>query len=287
MVVRVVTDSTSYIPDELLARYGIDVVSLAVTFGEDSQREVDVDDAAFYARLEASATLPTSSQPPLAEMIDAFDRPAARGDDVVGVFISSEMSGTFDNAEMACDVVRSRYADVTILVVDGRSNCMELGFAALAAARAAVDGASAAAVAQAARDTTLHTRFIFIPRDLDNLRKGGRIGTASALLGSMLQVKPILTVADGVTQVVAKPRTTRRALDELVSRFSDDVHKKGLADVIVHHIDDEWTASELAKRVSAIAERDVPIVPIGPVIGTHVGRGAVGIAYQTRELMQK
>jgi DegV family protein with EDD domain len=287
MAVRVVTDSTSYIPQDLRKRYEIDVVSLSVSFGEDSQRETDVDEDEFYARLESSPRLPTSSQPPLAELIDAFDGPASRGDDTVGVFISSDMSGTFGTAEMARDVVLSRYPDVTIEVVDARSNCMEEGFAVLAAAEAAVDGATAAEAARAARDATVHTRFIFIPRDLENLRKGGRIGTASALLGSMLQVKPILTVTDGVTQVVSKPRTTRRALDELVSRFGSDVREKGLVDVVVHHIDDEWTAGELARRVSEIAHRDVPIIPIGPVIGTHVGRGAVGIVYQTEEPMRK
>ena len=155
------------------------------------------------------------------------------------------------------------------------------------AARAAADGADVDAAASAARDMTEHSRFIFVPKDLENLRKGGRIGRASALVGSILQIVPVLTVSDGVTSTLGKTRTRSKAMAEVISRLAQDASAKGLVEVVVHHIDDPDAGAQLAGMAAEIAGHPVPVVPIGPVIGIHVGRGAVGAAYVTREPMDK
>jgi len=205
------------------------------------------------------------------------------GDDVVGVFISSDMSGTLASAELVANEIRESDPDAVIRIVDSRSNSMQLGFAVIAAAREAAAGGDVDACAAAAEETTLHTRFLFTPHTLDYLRKGGRIGGASALLGGLLQIHPILTVEDGVTQSFEKIRTKRRALERIVEVFAQDVEKAGLEDVIVHHIDDPAEGEQLAKMAQVVAGRPVPIQSIGPVIGLHVGPGTVAVVYRTRE----
>lgn len=284
MPTRVVTDSTAYLPRPWLDELGIEVVSLFVTFAEgDSVPEVDVAPAEFYARLAASRGLPRSSQPPTAEFDRVFRAALDAGDEVCGVFLSSDMSGTFAGASSAREAILRERPDAVIELVDSRSNCMQLGFCVLAAARAARDGASAAEAAEAARGIIPRSRLLFTPGTLEYLRRGGRIGNASALLGAMLQVKPILTVADGVTTTVAKVRTTKRAVEEIVETAEADIARFGLADIAVHHIDDEATAHEIAASFEGALGREVPVIAIGAVLGAHTGPGTVGVVYVTKE----
>jgi DegV family protein with EDD domain len=165
---------------------------------------------------------------------------------------------------------------------------MELGFAAIAAAEKAAAGGSVAEVVAAAEEMTQRTRFLFTPMTLEYLRRGGRIGNASALLGSLLQIKPILTVVDGATDTFAKVRSLQRAWDTVADAFAADIAEKGgLGDVYVHHIDDPEAGARFAERIAGIAGRPVEIVPIGPAIGTHVGPGTVGVVYYTNGAMHK
>jgi DegV family protein with EDD domain len=287
MGVRIVADSVSYLAPSMVEGLPVEVVSLYVVDGDVSVRETEIGDREFYDRLAASPTLPTSSQPSVVELAAAFRAGAEAGDDVVGVFISSDMSGTVQAAGLARDLVLEQWPETRIEIVDSRSNCMEEGFAVLAAARTAAAGGTVEEAAQAARDMTRHTRFVFVPKDLENLRKGGRIGRASALVGSILQIVPILTVADGVTSTLGKTRTRSKAMAEVISRLAEDAAAKGLVEVVVHHIDDPDAGARLAGMAAEVAGHPVPVVPIGPVIGIHVGRGAVGVVYVTREPMDK
>lgn len=286
MSVRVVVDSTSYIPKDMRDELDIDVVSLAVVFPEGAVRELDVDDAGFYRRLSSEGKIPTSTQPTPAEMEQAFLAALDAGHDVVGVFISSDMSGTFSSAELAARGIRESRPDAVIELVDSRSNSMQLGMAALSAARAARDGADAAACAAAARETMLRTRFLFTPHTLEYLRLGGRIGTASAFLGTMLQIRPILTVEHGITEAFDKVRTRRRALELIVETFRADVEKYGFRDAFIHHIDDPAEGQALADMCEPIAGRPLQIVPIGAVIGLHVGPATVAVVYETEQPMR-
>lgn len=283
MAVKLITDSTSYIPRDLRQRWDIGVVSLSslldgVTFADDAE-----DYEPFYRALSASRSMPTTSQPAVQDLVDLMEERVAAGYHVVGVFISEKMSGTYSTALLARDMVRERYPDAVIEVVDGRSNSMELGYAALAAAEVAAEGGTAAEVADAARERTRRTRFLFVPATLEYLRRGGRIGGASALLGSLLQITPILTVANGQTDVFAKVRGRHKALDAVVEAFASDMGTAGIGDAVIHHIHDEEAGAALAERIAAVMERDVSICPIGPAIGAHVGPGAVAVVYHTIE----
>lgn len=281
MGVRVVTDSTSYLSTRERERHGIEVVTLYVNFGQESFAEEGLENEWFYDRMASEKDLPTSSQPSVQSMTDVFTAAVEAGDDVCGIFISADMSGTYETARLAAGMVLDSHPDARIEIVDSRGNCMQLGFAVLEAARVASAGGSVEEVADAARATVPRTRFLFVPDTLDYLRRGGRIGGASALLGSMLQIRPILTIRDGKTDVWGKVRTKRRALQSIVDTLVADTGTAGLAEVAVHHIHDEAAGRVLADMVTAATGHGVAVIGIGPVVGLHVGPGTVGVVYRT------
>lgn len=287
MAVRVITDSTCYIPAEQLDALGIRLVSLAVVYEGEVHRETDMDVPAFYDRLERGTAVPTSSQPPSEEILAAFAEAVEAGEDVLGVFLSSEMSGTYGSALVARRTVLDAHPDARIAVVDSRSNSLELGFAVLDGAEAARAGETLVACVEAVLGAMARSRFLFVPATLEYLRRGGRIGGASALIGGLLQIRPILTVVDGRTDVLARVRTQRRALDEMLSTFRADIERYGLKRVAVHHIHDPLAGAALAREAGAIAKTDVPSYLLGPVIGVHVGPGTVGVVYETCEPMRE
>ena len=290
MGVRVITDSTSYIPEEMSKGLPISFVSLTATLGGVTRREIDMsheETEAFYQQMMDTGEFPTSSQPSVAELLEAFEAPVAEGHEVVGVFISRLMSGTLATAEMAREQVLDRHPGARIELVDSRSNSMEIGFSALAAARAAAEGGSVDDVVAAAEHMVARTRWYFVPATLDYLRMGGRIGAASALLGSVLDIKPILTVRNGVTDSVKKVRTRQRALSEIADIVAADIAAKGLGDIVVHHIHDEDAARHLAGLLQEKTGHAPRIIPLGVVVGLHVGPGSLGVVYWTQEEQHK
>jgi DegV family protein with EDD domain len=217
--------------------------------------------------------------------LDVFRSAAEAGAEVLGVFISEKMSGTLQTARLAAGMVLEEFPTARIELVDSRSNSMQEGLAAEAAARAAQAGETLDRCRQAALDTIERTRYLFTPETLEYLRRGGRIGGASALLGGLLQIKPILTVRDGETDVFARVRTRKKALAEMARIFSDDVREQGLREVIVHYIGERGAAEDFAAEyVEPVAKRKVRIIPVSPVIGVHVGP-AVAIVYETERAL--
>ncbi|MFZ5597541.1 MAG: DegV family protein [Bacillota bacterium] len=282
MPVKVVTDSTSYIPPNLREEFDISVVSLSVSFGAESYREEEIDNSTFYKKMEEKG-IPVSSQPSPGDIYDIFNRLVQDGNDVVGIFISSDMSGTCNTARIAKKMINDMNPEAVIEIVDSRSNCMELGFAVLAAARAAKEGKPVDMVVDEANRIIKRSRFLFVPKTLEYLRKGGRIGGAAALLGSIIQIRPILTVVDGVTAILAKVRTWDRAVQTILDQLFEDIGKKGLGEIVVHHINSEADGKKMAMAIEKKLTVKVPVFPIGPVIGLHVGPGTVGVAYYTKD----
>ena len=281
MSISVVTDSVASIPADILAENAIDVVSLYINDGEVNERELDMDVAAFYDRLADMQSLPTSSQPSVDEILTAFRRALERGNDIVGVFISEKMSGTWQAAGLAADMARADFPDARIEIVDSGSNSMEEGFGAIAAAKAALAGETAQACVAAAQHTLSRSRYLFTPHTLEYLRRGGRIGGASALIGGLLQIKPILTVENGAVETFAKVRTNSRALAEITAKLAADITAHGLAQVVVHYIVDRELAETYAReQIEPLAGGPVRVIPVSPVIGLHVGP-AVGVVYET------
>lgn len=278
MAIKIVTDSTSYIPKKYLEKYDISVVSLNILLKNTNRRETSISNQTFYKEMEEAKEFAVSSQPTPEEFYDVFDKIAKNGDDIVGIFISSEMSGTYSTANLVKNMILEKY-DINIEIIDSRTNCMQMGFIVLEAAKHAKFGKSMNEILDIANNTIKNSRFVFSPSVLDYLKKGGRIGSASALIGNLFQIKPILTVNNGKTDVLAKVRTKKKAVSTIIDILMNDLKEKELGGVIVHHINCEEDGLTLAKTLEEKLNMKVDIQDIGPVIGSHVGPGSIGIAY--------
>lgn len=287
MSVRVLTDSTSYIKDDILKELDILKISLSVKFHDEEFKEVEIDNESFYKKMEEKG-IPMSSQPSVSELKDLMESVVKEGDSLLCVFISSEMSGTYSSAHMVRDMVLEEYPHGQIEILDSQSNCMQLGYAAIAAAKAAKEGKDLQQVKAAAEENMKRSRFVFVPHNLTYLKKGGRIGSASALLGNILGIIPILTVEEGITTVLTKVRTKKKAIDFMIEKLCLDIKNYGIADIMVHHINAVEAAMETVRKIKDAIQReiDIQICDIGPVIGLHVGPGAIGIAYCTERPMR-
>lgn len=282
MAIKIITDSTSYIPTEYIEKYGISVVSLNVYMDDKSTRELDIDNKFFYEEMNSLNEIPKSSQPIPDEMLNTFENIVKNGDSIIGIFLSSSMSGTFSSANLIKNMILENYPQADITIIDSKTNCMQMGFAVIEAAVASIEGKSKDDIINVVNNVLNNSRFLFSPDTLDYLKKGGRIGSASALLGTILQIKPILTVNDGTTSIFTKVRTRKKAIDTIINSVFEDIEKNGLGDVIVHHINCENEGLKLAKRLEEKLHIPVKIQSIGPVIGLHVGPGSIGIAYYTK-----
>ena len=279
MPVAVLTDSTAYLPGELLACYDIGVVPLYVVLpgrsGREGRegREIGPDDVARALAVRGQRV--STSRPTPGDFVLAFRRRLEQGADrIVSVHLSSELSGTCDAARLAA----AQVGEHLVTVIDSRSAAMGVGFPVLAAARAAAGGAEADEVAEVARNTAAATRTFFVVDTLEHLRRGGRIGSAAAVLGSALSVKPLLHMRNGQVLPLEKVRTFARALSRLVQR-AVEAAGDGPVSVAVHHLAAperaERLAAELRERLPAMEELFVS--ELGAAIGAHVGPGAVGV----------
>ncbi len=281
MPVVVITDSTAYLPAGMVAARGLRMVPLEVRLGERIGREgVDIDAAELTAALADRHMDVQTSRPAAAEFVACYRRALAAGaDGVVSVHLSRELSGTWESARLAADEV----GPDRVRVVDSRATGMGLGYAVLAALDAADAGLSGAAVEAAAADVASRCRMFFSVDTLDRLRRGGRIGTAAALVGTALGVKPLLHVAQGRILPLEKVRTTARAAQRLVE-LSVKAAGDGPVDLAVHHL----AAAERAEDVAARLRERIPHVArllvseVGAVIGAHVGPGLLGVVVVPR-----
>lgn len=281
MTVVVITDSTSSLPRADLDRLQIGVVTLYVDEDGHSVPETDIDLPVFYGRLPEMQILPTTSQPSPGDFAETFGPIVDCGDDVLAVLISAKMSSTFHAAEMGAASIRERHPGARISLVDSESNSMQEGFAVLAAAECAAGGGDLVECEAAARATVSRTRFLFAPASLEYLSRGGRISGAARLLGSVLRIVPILTATDGVTGVAGTVRTHARALARIATLMAADIDHFGFRRAVVQAVaDDEGAARFASEIIEPLAGSSVPVVPVGVVVGIHVGP-AIGVAYET------
>ena len=278
--VAVVTDSTANLPPEMAAARDVTVVPLYVVFGPDrTERESDITDyPAFFEELRGSESLPSTSQPSVGDFMSAYQPLLADGLDIVSIHISAGLSGTYDSAVQAAEqLARDGEGGERIQVIDSETVAGALGLVVLGAcAAAARDGATHASVEEHTRATRAELKMWFAVDTLEFLKRGGRIGAASAWIGSTLRIKPILTVESELTPV-ERVRTSSRAFERLVE-YARRRHESGADAWVVQHIAAEDEARRLAERCTEVFGRGPEFVSeIGPVVGTHAGPGLLGI----------
>jgi DegV family protein with EDD domain len=275
--VAVVSDTTGYLPRELVEGAELRIVSLYVNWEDGSEREADMSNFdAFYTRLRTAEHLPTTSQPSIGDFLEVYEPLIEEGRDIVSIHISGGISGTVDAARQAADRIAENGAADRVTVVDSESACGGLGLISIAAARAALSGAGAREVAERARETSRSMKMWFAVDTLEYLRKGGRIGAAQAWVGSALKIKPILTFEKEITPI-ERVRTGARARARLTAYI--DQHRQDGADLwVVQHTQAPDEAASLVSEVEKVMGRPpMWVSEIGPVIGTHAGPGLLGV----------
>ncbi|MEJ7654275.1 MAG: DegV family protein [Chloroflexia bacterium] len=271
--VKVVTDSTSDIAPETVSELGIVVVPLNIHFGDETLLDgVEITNQEFYERLVASRQMPTTSQANPEAFRAAFEKAVEEGaEGVVCVSVSSKLSGTYNSAMLGAREI----AGVDVRVVDSRSASMALGWAAIAAAEAARDGADIDEVERVARDTAARSRLCFFADTLEYLQRNGRIGRAQSLVGSVLQVKPLLVLDDGEVVAYQRTRTRAKAIQALIN-WCAQLREPERMSVVWNANEDEL--KRLMDGLAPVFPRDQIVVSTyGPVIGVHIGPGSLGV----------
>lgn len=278
--IAVVTDSTAYIPQEALGKLDIPAIPLWLIWGEERFRDgVDIAPQAFYQRLQKEKEVfPTTSQPSAGEFVEFFRRVAAEAetDTIVGVHISSNISGTVASAEAA----KVQLPELNVTIIDSLSTSMGLGFIALTAARTAATGGSLEEVVTAATKIRDKMNILFAVDTLEYLHRGGRIGGAKRFLGAALNIKPLLHLEDGFVEALCQVRTKRKAITQMLDIAAERLDGRSMAEVTVIDVDALEEGDAVAKQVkSKFSISTVHRTTVSPVIGTHVGPGTVGMCF--------
>ena len=274
MAIKIITDSTCDIARETVEQFGISIVPAYVLFGEESFRQgIDINPTQFYARLQSSSQLPSTSQPTPGDFTSAMEPLVSAGDQVVCITVARQLSGTYNSAAQAA----SQFDDGAVTVIDsGTASAGHMLQVIAAAEDAAASDATLDSVVSAAQTRAGRSYGFAMVDTLEYLQKGGRIGKAQAFMGSLLKVKPILKVADGEVLPVDRPRNLRRGLQ----RLEELVREQGPASKLaVAYTTDAAPAEEIRNRLSDLVDpENTYTLQVGSAIGTHIGPGAVAVS---------
>jgi DegV family protein with EDD domain len=275
--VAVVTDTTAYLPRDLIQRHGITTISLYYSFADRvARRESEFEEfSSFYSELEAADPLPTTLPPAVEDFVSTYEPLLADGGSVVSVHISSGISETCAVARRAAAELQGGRGGERVHVIDSASAAIPLGMLTLAAARAAAAGRDTHEVVELVRQARMECQNRFLLDTLEFLRRGGRIGSATAWIGSTLNIKPLLTLESEI-RAVERVRTRERGIERLID-FARQVHASGTMAWAVQHTNAPDAAQMLVGRLQEVFWRPPTFVTeIGPVIGTHAGPGLLG-----------
>jgi DegV family protein with EDD domain len=277
--IRIVTDSSCDLPGDVAVEHGVTIVPLSIRFGDDEYIDrVDLSTAEFWSKCLHSPKLPETAAPAPGQFETEFRRLAADGaTGIVVISLSSALSATMQSAQLAARAVSSDIG-TDIRVLDSRSISLGVGTVALDCARQASSGASIDEIEAHALDLIGRTRVFGALDTLENLKKGGRIGNAQALLATALSIKPIIEVSNGVVEQGGKQRTRSKALAFLVEKVKS--YEGAIENLAVLHADCS-DVDQFVDMLRPFAPADIVVGEIGPVIGTHGGRGTIGVAFQT------
>ena len=280
-MVKIITDTTACLPDEVARRYQIPIIPQIINFDNNSYYEgIQMDNAAFMQRLRTSSHLPKTAAPPPELFVETFQRLVTSGEPIICIHPSAEVSGTVRSASVA----RMDFPDADIRIIDTRTVASPLGTLVTLAAEWAEEGLDADTIVARIENLAHRSRIYFLVATLEYLARGGRIGGASALLGSVLQIKPILTLREGRVEQYERERTQRRAVIRLKEIACEQYPHQGEGYLSVLHagVPDEGLALAMDLK-ELLHQKDVPLFDVPPAIVTHGGPGILGVAFFVEE----
>jgi DegV family protein with EDD domain len=277
--VAIITDSTAYLPDDIVKANHLTITPQVIIWGEEIfQDGVDITPDEFYRKLKHAKVMPTTSQVAIVDMKSAFEKLLEEGHDLLGIFLSSKLSGTMQSAIQAREMLPK--AAEKIVLVDSMATSMAMGFHVLTAARAAESGANLDECRKVAEEARNHTGVYFVVDTLEFLHRGGRIGGATALLGSALNMKPVLKLIDGRIETAEKVRTKSKALDRMIDLVVEDIGSRTPIHLATLHANAEADAKKVLDKAARLLHPVERIITnVSPAIGTHAGPGTVGLAF--------
>ncbi|TCM99318.1 DegV family protein with EDD domain [Paenibacillus sp. BK033] len=273
--IRIVTDSTTDLPKELLDQHEVEVIPLSVYVdGETYEDNVTIFPLDFIQKMKMASELPKTSQPAVGVFLDTYDRLGKNGDTIISIHMTSGLSGTFASASAAAEMSASN-----VVVIDSQMISQALGFQVIEAAKLAKEGHTAQQIKARLKSILENTSLLVVVDTLENLVKGGRIGKAKGWISSVLSIKPIAMLQEGVYTPIAKVRTSSQIIKSLMERFKSDTEGKEITEIGISHADNLSLAERLREEISRITATPVRIRPATPVITTHTGPGAIGFMY--------
>ncbi|WP_247747092.1 DegV family protein [Alkalihalobacillus sp. BA299] len=276
--IAIVTDSTAYLPEALREQKHIKMVPLNVVFGEESiQEEVEITASQFYERMKSTENLPKTSQPAIGLFAELFEQLKRDGySAAICITLSSEISGTYQSAMSAAEMVE----DFIVKGFDSKISCSPQGYFVLKAAELANEGKNIDELLAVLENMRGQINAYFMVDDLNHLHRGGRLNTAQLFVGSILKIKPVLYFVDGKIQPFEKVRTEKKALQRIYSLLNDEIAGNSSVQITVIHANRLNEAEKIADELrSKYREADISISYFGPVIGTHLGEGSLGISW--------
>lgn len=277
MKTAVVTDSTAYISKEIRKKLNIHMIPLSVIFGNESyEEEIDISTTDFYEEVKSQGKLPTTSQPSVGQFVTLFSKLAEQYDAVISIHLSSGISGTYQGAVSAGEMVEN----IEVTAFDSEISCMAQGFYVIKAAEMAQSGKSSTEIIARLNEMKQSLRAYFMVDDLSHLQRGGRLSSAQAIIGSLLQVKPLLHFENKLIVPFEKIRTRKKAMNRVMELLGEDADNGDAYEAVVIHANRPEEANnwkeELATKFPNV---DFSISYFGPVIGTHLGEGAMGLSW--------
>ncbi|MBD1381385.1 DegV family protein [Metabacillus arenae] len=277
MKTAILTDSTAYIPKEVRERLNIHMIPLSVIFGGESyQEEIEISANQYYDEIRSREDLPTTSQPSVGLFVEIFEKLAKEYEAVICIHLSSGISGTYNGAVTAGQMAEG----INVYPFDSEISCMAQGFFAIEAAEMSEEGKSPEEIMERLKEMKKSTRAYFMVDDLSHLQRGGRLSGAQAFIGGLLQVKPLLHFVDKLIVPYEKIRTRKKALNRIFELFNEDASLKVPMKAVVIHANREDEAIQIKKEFEAkYPHVEFSISYFGPVIGTHLGEGSMGLAW--------
>ncbi|WP_252502374.1 DegV family protein [Sporosarcina sp. Marseille-Q4943] len=280
MKTAIVTDSTAYLPPQIIEKLDINIISLTVTIdGQVYDEEVDLTSADFYDKVRGEGPLPKTSQPPVGKFVELFESLKENYDAIISIHLSSGISGTYAGAVQAGEMTEG----VDVRAFDSELSCYMQGFYVIRAAEMANEGATPDEIMAELEEMRKTMRAYFMVNDLAHLQRGGRLSSAQALIGGLLQVKPILHFQDKVIVPFEKIRTRKKAMKRIADLLSEDAERMPLDAAIIHANRPEEAGAWKQELEERMPDVNFTISHFGPVIGTHLGEGSMGLGWVKRK----